>query len=105
MNLEVQSVNVPVSRAVEGHVERKFSSALKRFIGRVQRVSVRLADLNGPRGGVDKRVVVAVGIAGAPDVVVEESSSDIYRAVDLAAGRAKRAVARVIGKVRTVRRK
>lgn len=105
MNLEVQGVNVPISRAVEHHVERRIGSSLRRFFGRVQRVTVRLMDLNGPRGGVDKRVRVAVGIAGGPDVVVQESSSDLYRAVNLAAARAKQSVARALGKVRTTRRK
>lgn len=105
MNLDVRGVNVPVSRAVEGHVERRFGASLRRFFGRVERVTVRLMDLNGPRGGTDKRVRVAVGIAGAPDVVVQESSSDVYRAIDAAAARAKHSVARVIDKVRTTHRK
>lgn len=105
MNLDVRGVNVPISRAVEGHVERRLSASLQRFFGRVERVTVRLMDLNGPRGGIDKRVRVAVGIAGAPDVVVQESSPDLYHAIDAAASRAKRSVARVIDKVRTTRRK
>lgn len=105
MNLDVRSVNVPVSRAVEGHVERRLSTSLRRFFGRVENVTVKLMDLNGPRGGMDKRVRVAVGIAGAPQVVVQESSTDLYQAIDAAASRAKHAVARVIDKVRTTRRK
>jgi ribosomal subunit interface protein len=105
MNLDVRGVNVPVSRAVEGHVERRIIASLRRFLGRVERVTVRLMDINGSRGGADKRVRVAVGIAGAPDVVVQETSPDLYHAVDAAAARTKQTVARVIDKTHTTRRK
>ena len=37
---------------------------------------MRLSDINGPRGGADKRCHLQVVLAGLPDVVVEDIEAD-----------------------------
>ena len=57
---------------------------------RIQRVVMRLSDINGPRGGADKRCHLQVVLAGLPDVVVEDIEADLYVAIDRAS-RSRRA--------------
>ncbi len=64
---------------------------------------MKLSDENGPRGGEDKRCRVRVGVDGPQDVVVEDVESDLYIAIDRAADRAGRVVARRLERQRTRR--
>ena len=43
-------------------VQRKLAFALSRFADRVQSVDVLLDDVNGPRGGIDQRCRLIVGL-------------------------------------------
>lgn len=71
--------------------------ALGRFAGRVRSVSVSLTDLNGPRGGIDKKCLIAVRLERPPRViVVEDVDADAAVVVSRAAERTARAVARAV---------
>lgn len=83
-----------MSKALRQHATRRVTFALARFDDRVTGVSLRFTDDNGPRGGVDKRCVLRVRLAGMPDVVLTERTEDLYGAIDRAADRAGRTVAR-----------
>ena len=60
----------------------------------IQRVTVRLSDINGPRGGEDKRCHIALRLKGLPRLVIEDTEADLYVAIDRAAERAGRTVQR-----------
>jgi ribosomal subunit interface protein len=76
--------------ALREHAERRVAFALSRFGDRMTRVTMRLADGNG----ADKRCVLRVRLAGMPDAVITERAGDLYAAIDRAADRAGRTVAR-----------
>ncbi len=57
---------------------------LGKFAPSVERVSVRLFDLNGPRGGIDQRCLVKVVLSGLPGVVVERRYVTLQTAIDTA---------------------
>lgn len=87
-----------LTSALRAHAERHLRAALGRYRDAVHSVQVRLADLNGPRGGIDKTCLVQVhGPALAP-VVVRERDADLYAAIARAAARVGRAMARRIGR-------
>lgn len=100
MRLDVLSGNLPNSAAIDEHAERRMMFALDRFASRVQLVRVRLGDLNGPRGGVDKRCAIECDLGRLGSVVVEEVDSDLYTAIDRAASRAKVAVRRKLDRAK-----
>jgi len=79
---------------------RRFEFALGRFHGRVRSVAIRIVDLNGPRGGVDKRCRVTVHLS-APKrtLVLEDTDADAAIAIDRVADRTVRTVARAINTV------
>lgn len=71
--------------------------ALGRFGGRIRSVTVCLGDVSGPRGGVDKTCVVKIRLdASKRLVVIEDADADAAVAIDRAANRASRAVARAL---------
>jgi len=90
--------NFDLTPALRSHAERRLRFALTRADSHVQRIVVRLCDINGPRGGEDKRCQLQVLLTGLPDVVVEDTEADLYFAIDRAADRAGRSVMRKLGR-------
>ncbi len=82
------------------HAERRILFALSRFAGRLREVRVRLGDVNGPRGGVDKRCTVLVRGPGFSPLFVEVLDSDVVAALDRAADLARRVVIRALDRAR-----
>lgn len=96
MEIRLTARNVELSDDLREHIERRIYFALSRFGHRIRKVDVKVEDINGPRGGMDKRCSVIVRIAPGRRVAIEDSDSDILVAVDRAADRLGRAVAREI---------
>ncbi len=80
--------------ALKDYIGRRLNFAFDRFAPRIRRVQVRLSDINGPRGGSDKRCQLVVAMGDLPAIVVEDTSSDLYMAIDRSIGRAVHAVGR-----------
>ncbi len=70
--------------------------AMRRLSALVPRAKVRLSDVNGPRGGVDKRCQLALSTVGAGEVVITTLAQDWRTALDLSLGRATRALKRAL---------
>jgi len=85
---------VKVSQSLRSYIERRISFALNRFIDRVRTVEIHLSDLNGPRGGVDKRCQVVVDGATSWVVRIDDTNESLHAAVDRAAAKAKQIVSR-----------
>lgn len=74
----------------------RLRAALQRLSSRVPRVTVQLSDVNGPRGGVDKRCQLTLHTAGAGSVIVTAVASEWRVAFDEALARAQRLLARLL---------
>lgn len=90
----IRSVGVEVDPADREYLRRKLGRNLGKFEPSVERASVRLEDVNGPRGGVDKLCRIKVVLRGLPSVVVEERHDSLQAAMDGALKRVERAVRR-----------
>lgn len=88
--------HVELTAALRTYVERRLRFALGRFGGRIARVTVRFWDVNGHRGGVDKRCRLDVTVRPLGKVVVEDTAAQFHAAVDRAAERAARAIRRAV---------
>ena len=100
MQIEIQARNFPLTQAMRGHVERRLGFALSTRHEHIQRILVRLSDINGPRGGHDKCCQIQVVLPQLADVIVEDTESNLYAAIDRAADRASRTVARKLARQR-----
>lgn len=103
--LEIRHVNLPVSDALQEFTQRRVARALRPFQSNVSRVDVRIIDVNGPRGGIDKRCRVTVELAAVKQkVVVQSKSADTYAAVQGACARLSEAVSRALTRRRRLDR-
>ena len=94
MRLDIQARGFDLTEGLRGHTERRLQFALNWASQDLRTVSVRLFDINGPRGGNDKRCRIQIPLSGGQDVVIEDTESDLYVAIDRAADRTERALAR-----------
>jgi hypothetical protein len=72
--------------------ERRVRQALKRLAWLAPRVRVHLSDINGPRGGIDKRCQVELITDGGKPVVVTSLAKDWFSALQSALARAARSL-------------
>ena len=100
MHIDIQARQFRLTRALREHVLRRLRFALDASRPEVLRVRVRLFDENGPRGGEDKRCRIQLTLARAPALLVEDSEADLYVAIDRAADRAGRTLARQLARGR-----
>ena len=94
MTVLLHAGSFQVTPALQEYAERELKTALDKFGDHVERVAVRMDDVNGPRGGLDKRCGVTISLARHRQVYVEETSDDAYTALARAIQRAERATAR-----------
>ena len=94
MRTEILARGFALTAALRSYAERRLHAALGRYRRAVHAVRVRLADLNGPRGGVDKSCIVEVRGPALVPVVVRERDADLYAAIDRAGQRLDATMAR-----------
>lgn len=94
MQLEIHGKDIPITEQLRGHIQRRLSFALERFAARIRKLRINVADLNGPRGGVDKRCRVAIVLIPSQTIVIEERDSNIYVAIDRIGDRAGTCIGR-----------
>jgi len=99
MKIQIRWRNVEVTEVLRTRVERRLRFALSRFGERIGRVLLRFSDTNGLGGDVDKRCQINVGLT-PKSVEVEHIDADLFVALDRAADRASRAVARALDRER-----
>lgn len=104
MDVRMTGNNLSISTALKTYTERRLRSVAGRALKALKEVEVRLSDVNGPRGGVDKECAIRVALHRKGVVFVRATGEDAYATVDKAVSRLKLAVARRIGRHRSVRR-
>lgn len=100
MNIQIQTQDFTLTDGLREHVARRLAYALNHGIDSVSRVVVRLSDVNGPRGGVDKRCGIEIRLKGASAVAIEDTEADLYVAIDRASERAGRTLDRRLARQR-----
>lgn len=101
MKLVIRARALELTSDLRDAVTRRIGFALSRLASAIDAVDVTLADINGPRGGLDKVCRIRVRGPGLPAIVIEETHADIRAASDAAAARAGRTVLRAIQRRRS----
>ena len=97
----IRAVGAPIEVQDRAYLRRKLGMKLGKFARAIERVSVRIKDVNGPRGGIDKLCRIKVVLSGLPSVVVEEQHASLQAAMDRALRRTETAVRRSVQRRRT----
>ncbi len=99
MDINVSTQSFTMTPAINDHLLRRLWFALGARSRKIHRIKVHLSDVNGPRGGRDKRCKIMIRLSGQPDIVVEDTHSDLYEAIDRASGRAGMTLNRRLAKL------
>ena len=94
MRLFVRFNNVAPTEPIRTYVDRRVRMVLGRFGSKIAWVSVRISDVNGPRGGVDKLCRIEARFWGRIMVVVEDTAADLRQAIDRSIRRMGRGISR-----------
>ncbi|MFV1973863.1 MAG: HPF/RaiA family ribosome-associated protein [Thiohalobacterales bacterium] len=104
MQIDIQARDFSLTDALRSHAERRLRFTLACCDDHIRRVAIRLSDINGPRGGADKRCHLRILLDGLPDVVIEDVEADLYVAIDRATDRAGRTLVRKLGRAQSLLR-
>ena len=95
MELNVRGLHhLPVPPALAERVRHRLDLSVGRFSSQIRSVDVRLEDVNGPRGGVDKRCTIALTLRRGTQLRAHADTETVGAAVDQAAHRLARQLAR-----------
>lgn len=100
MRVAIQSSGFEMTQALRSYTEHRLATALGWARRHTRKLAVWLSDVNGPRGGIDKRCKIQVQLDSGQQVIIEEREADLYAAIDRAAERADRAIVRQVERAR-----
>jgi len=98
--LAVRTSGLPIDPELRRRIHRRLGWRLGKFAPRIERLTVRFEDVNGPRGGVDVACRIKAVVSGIPSLVVSELAGDPVEAFDRAGHRLARVVKRALGRAR-----
>ncbi len=94
MNITVTAQGFELTSPIDEFVRRELDNALRRVNGDVVSIDVFLKDANGPKGGIDKQVVIRVRLRNRQLIAINTLHEDLYAAAKKGVQRTKRAVRR-----------
>ena len=100
MKITIKSHQLQLDQETSISMERRLRFALSRFGDSINRVTVRLTDLNGPKGGIDKECLIVVKLQKGGEVIVQGSGMDCNATLNYCADRIGRAVDRELTRYR-----
>jgi len=103
MTLDLQARGFALTEALAAAIRREARRYTDSFPGVATRLQVRVFDINGQRGGLDKGCLVRVR-TGRSEVVASDLDSDLYRAIPGAFARLTRATRSHLARRRSLRR-
>ena len=96
----VRAIGVELTEDDHNYIRHKLLTKLRKFATSIQRISVRVTDLNGPRGGVDEVCSIKVVLSGLPSVVVTRRDAAVQAAIDASLHAIEQAVRGIVGRRR-----
>lgn len=99
--LAIRTAGVNIGDALRERTRSRLGAKLGKHAGRIERVSVRFEDQNGPRGGIDTTCRIKVVLSGFDSVVFEAEGREPGEALDLAIAGVERAVRSTLGRAGT----
>lgn len=100
MKLRIRTRHLDASPELLEAMRRRLWFALGRLATAIRTVDVTIADVNGPRGGLDKQCRLRVRGPAVGIAVIEHVGTDALTTVGQAAERAHRAVLRALSRRR-----
>ncbi len=101
MKLDIRRQGIELFNHHKYFLEAKIRCSLSRFQDKVRKVSAFLSDINGPKGGMNKRCRVLVHLKSQGSVVVQHTAESVFASITGAMDRLEQAVRRKLTRKRT----
>jgi hypothetical protein len=98
MRIDIQANGLILTSGLRQHIKQRLLTSFQRTQQHFRKISVRLLDINGPRGGLDKRCRLHIGLVGGQDLVIESTDTQLHNAIEGAAHRAESNLFKRLGK-------
>jgi hypothetical protein len=90
----IRVAGVELDQDDRAYIRQTLGMKLGKYATSIERVSVRMEDVNGPRGGVDQVCRIKVVLSGLPSVVFQSQAASLKDAINGALAGVGRAVRR-----------
>ena len=104
MHITTTARDFEMSRSIDGFTREQLDAALRHFSDSIVSTDVFMKDANGPKGGIDKEIMIRVRLRNRQQIVLESTHEDLYAAIRNGAKRMKRAVRRNLRRSRRIGR-
>ena len=101
MQIDIQARRFSPTRSLRRYTDRRIRFALTRFEDHILRISMWVADVNGPKGGRDKHCRLQVVLTGNTNIIIEDTQANLYVAINRAIERAAHSLVRKLGRQRS----
>jgi hypothetical protein len=92
----IRVFGVELSQEERARIRHGLGIKLGKYETSIERVTIRVLDVNGPRGGIDKLCRIKVVLSGLPSVVFESQALSLKAAINGALSGTERAVRRSV---------
>jgi ribosome-associated translation inhibitor RaiA len=89
MELTITDLNIELDNQNKARIRQKVSRTFNKICDHIQKINLTINDINGPKGGKDKRCRIVIHTKGIPDIVITDSQKSIGSAVNIALTRAR----------------
>jgi ribosome-associated translation inhibitor RaiA len=90
----IRVAGVELDQDDRAYIRQILGMKLGKYATSIERVSVRVKDVNGPRGGVDQACRIKVVLSGLPSLVLQSQAASLKDAINGALTGVERAVRR-----------
>lgn len=105
MKIDIQASDFSLTDSVLIFIKERINFTLNSRFDQIQRITIRLSDVNGPQAGIDKRCNVKVLLPRMKEIVIDDVKADIYVAIFRAIDRASLTVNRRLARLNDKKRK
>ena len=105
MKIDIQARDFSLTDSILTFIKDRLNLVLSARFDQIKKITVRLSDVNGPRGGKDKRCQICISLPRLKDIVIEDVQSDLYVAIFRASDRASRTVNRRLARLQDKKRR
>lgn len=104
MRCDIRSGHVNLRLTTQSYIQERLDRSLGRIQDRISHVTIRVDDVNGPKGNADKRCHAEAHLVRSGIVLADVVAGDLRTAVDEAADRLAMRILKELNRQREVRR-
>ena len=94
MNITTTARDFEMSRAIDRFAREQLDATLQPFSDSIVSIDVFMKDANGPKGGIDKEVLIRVHLRNRQQIALQSTHENLYASIKSGVKRIKRAVRR-----------